>query len=191
MSQIAVLLPNGYEEMEAIAVVDLLRRAGETVDLISITGSLETQGDHGIRIQADALIEAVKPSDYDMLVTPGGLPGTRQLQRHAQTRDWLLHFAEQNKWIAMICASPMVLKSAGLSQNYTGVCYPGCEDQVGYAADRTELVFQDRNLITSRGPATALPFALKLVEVLQGTQAKTSLEQDLLWDRVKAHPEQL
>lgn len=186
MKSVAVFLPNGYEEMEALCVVDLLRRAEIPVELLSVTGTLQTQGDHQISILADRLIEDATIEDYQMVVTPGGYPGSRMLSAHETVCTWIQTFAnDPNRWVACICASPMVLHAAGISSNYTGTCYPGVQDQVQFGTyDPHSLVVQDRNLITSQGPGTAVLFALKIVEVLKGTDTRQNLEKQLLWDRV-------
>lgn len=183
--KVCLLLPNGYEELEAIAVVDLLRRASIPVDLVSITGSLETVGDHQVRIQADRLIEEIDPDEYQMLVTPGGLPGTLMLSRDERVLDLMRKFAaDKTRWIASICASPLVLRAAGISAHHAGTCYPGCEGQVQFKEYKTDLVVQDGHLITSQGPGTAILFALHLVELLSGSETRRQIESGLLWDRL-------
>lgn len=187
MKHVAVLLPNGYEEMEALTVVDLLRRAGARVEMLSITGQLETVGDHQIRILADRLLEDVDVKSYDLVVTPGGMPGTQMLCASEKTLNFLRQaHAQENTYVASICASPLVLTAAGLSQRHRGCCYPGLEEKVRFAEAQDRILTVDGCLITSQGPATAMVFALKLVELLFGEEKRKTVEEALLWDRLRS-----
>ena len=120
MSKIMVLLPNGYEEIEALTVVDFCRRAGIEAELVSITGSLETKGDHDIVIMADKKLEDVELSEYDGVVTPGGLPGTKMLKADTKVLEVIQIFFEDKKLVASICASPLVLEAAGVAEKIEG-----------------------------------------------------------------------
>lgn len=188
MKKVALLLPNGYEEMEALAVVDMLRRADVQVDMVSITGKLLTIGDHNVRIEADLLLEDIRNKEYDMIVTPGGLPGTKMLQADTRVHELIRkQLADKSRYVASICASPMVLESAGVAKDYRGTCYPGCEANISYKEFSEDIVCQDGNLITSRGPATALSFAFKLVEVLAGPEKRKELEEGTLYSLIHKH----
>lgn len=186
MKRVAILLPDGYEEMEALAVVDVLRRGKIDIDMISANPTLKTTGDHGIVIYADKLLSEVNASDYDMAVTPGGLPGTKQLQADAKVLAFLSDCNAAGKYVASICASPIVLGVAKIAGQYTGTCYPGCETKVGFKKYVEDMVVIDRNLITACGPAAAVPFALALLEILAGSDVAEKVAAAMLWPRLEA-----
>lgn len=168
--KIAVLLATGYEEGESLFVVDILRRAGFQAESVSTTGERLVAGAQGIVSQADCLL-ADDIKDYDMIVLPGGQPGANNLNADEKVLDLLRHFDKQHKFIAAICAAPMVLHTAGIDKGRRLTSYPADKyrdlfKESDYVED--EIVVVDDNLITSRGPATTLPFAYKLVDVLGG-----------------------
>lgn len=192
--RVAILLANGYEEVEALTVVDYLRRAEIPVDMVSTTGSLKTVGDHDIAITADKLLADVKASDYDLLVTPGGFPGSEMLAGNDQVIKLLQDQHQEGGYIASICASPLVLDKAGISQEIKGTCFPGLEgDKVHFADHQEELVVHDKEqaVITSRGPATAVYFALAIIDILLGKEKRDEIAEGLLLplveDSVKSH----
>ena len=168
--KIAVLLATGYEEGESLFVVDILRRAGFQAESVSTTGDRLVAGAQGIVSQADRLLDD-DIKDYDMIVLPGGQPGANNLNANEKVLDLLRHFDKQHKFIAAICAAPMVLHTAGIDKGRRLTSYPADKyrdlfKESDYVED--EIVVVDDNLITSRGPATTLPFAYKLVDVLGG-----------------------
>ena len=168
--KIAVLLATGYEEGESLFVVDILRRAGFRAESVSTTGDRLVAGAQGIVSQADRLLDD-DIKDYDMIVLPGGQPGANNLNANEKVLDLLRHFDKQHKFIAAICAAPMVLHTAGIDKGRRLTSYPADKyrdlfKESIYVED--EIVIVDDNLITSRGPATTLPFAYKLVDVLGG-----------------------
>ncbi|MCR5006375.1 MAG: DJ-1/PfpI family protein [Clostridiales bacterium] len=174
--KIAVLLANGFEEVEGLAVVDVLRRAGFVCDAVGVEGEV-VHGSHGIRVLADKLLANVVPDAYDMVVLPGGLPGADTLRDTEAVIAWVQKFAAaEDKFVAAICAAPQVLAKAGVAAGRTLTSYPGEAIQslftdATYIDDNTKLedgVAVCGNMITSRGPGTTLPFAYKLVEVLGG-----------------------
>lgn len=182
MKKVAVLLANGFEEIEALTVVDVVRRAGIECDMISISEEFVI-GAHNITVKADKLYsENIK--DYDMIVFPGGLPGADNLAKDERVIQIVKYFNnEENKYIAAICASPaMVLSAAQIEKDRYVTSYPGndFENMLEEANFVEELVVLDKNLITSRGPATALLFAYKIVDVLGGDSEK--IKQGMLWD---------
>ena len=177
---IAVLLADGFEECEALATVDVLRRAGFTCDTVSLQGDT-AMGSHGIRVFADKKIENVDPDSYDMVVLPGGLPGANTLRDTEAVIAWVQRFAANpEKFVAAICAAPQVLAKAGVAAGRRVTSYPGEKFReifadADYVDDNTlteDCVVVDGNLITSRGPGTTLPFAYKLVEMLGGDAGK-------------------
>lgn len=171
----AVLMADGFEEGETLFVVDIFRRAGIGCDSVSIEGDM-VRGGHDIYVKADRIISEDIFDEYDMVVIPGGMPGAANLRDCALVKEWVRKFAEEDKYIAAICAGPMVLKEAGVSEGRTLTSYPADKYRVMFAdadyiddnADMEEMVVTDGKLITSRGPATTFPFAYKLVEVLGG-----------------------
>lgn len=182
MKSVAVFLAEGFEEVEALATVDVLRRAGIKCDLVSIKDEL-VRGAHNIIVKADKMLgEDIE--NYDMVVCPGGLPGAEYLSKNEKVIEIIRKFSKmENKYIAAICASPaMVLSAAGIEENKYITSYPGEEfekllDKANYVE---ELVVVDGNLITSRGPATTLLFAYKLVEILGGDS--NGLKDGMLWN---------
>ena len=177
--KVIVPLAEGFEEIEALSIVDVLRRANVDVTMAAVT-SLHVKGAHGIVVVADALLKTLDSHDYDMIALPGGLPGAINLAEDATTQALLKAFDSKGKPIAAICAAPYALKIAGvLKDHYT--CYPSFEvkiDHAGYTGDKK--IVEDQNIITSQGPSTAMIFALKLVEILVSHEKARELEKDLL-----------
>ena len=171
----AVLLADGFEEGESLFVIDILRRASIGCDSVSIDQEM-VRGGHDIYVKADRIISKEIFDDYDMVVIPGGMPGAANLRDCELVIDWVKKFDEEKKYVAAICAGPMVLKQAGISTGRTLTSYPADKYRNMFAdaqyiddnAKMEQMVVTDGNLITSRGPATTFPFAYKLVEVLGG-----------------------
>lgn len=181
MPVVLVPLAEGFEEIEAVTVIDVLRRA----DIEVVTAGLSNRqvtGSHSIVLQADCLLDDALTRDYDLIVLPGGMPGAEHLKQDTRLHDRLKAHAAAGKPLAAICAAPMVLDYAGLIAGAV-TSYPGFLDpaSVDY---REEAVVSDRGLTTSRGPSTALRFALQLVEQLVGVEKRQALEQKML---VKLH----
>ncbi len=179
MSKVLVPLAMGFEEIEAMSIIDILRRA-EVEVVIAGLGKKQVVGAHGVRVQTDAHIEDMNSSDFDMIVLPGGLPGATNLQKDDTVQKLLKEFDEQNKEIGAICAAPIALESAGvLSENYT--YYPSFEANIreeGYTASQD--VVSDKNIMTSRGPGTALEFGLAIVAKLCGAEKSAEIKSQLL-----------
>lgn len=176
MKRAMVFLAEGFEEIEALTVVDLLRRAGVHVDLCAVGESRETVGSHGIRVVADLLLRDVEnPRSYDAVITPGGMPGSAHLRDDARVVDILSECYLDSKVIGSICASPIVLGKAGIAANIGGTCYPGFEEEAGFRQYVEDAVVRDRNVVTAIGPAAAFLFALELVEVLVGKEKADAL----------------
>ncbi len=166
-----VLVPvaDGTEELEAVAIIDILRRAGAGVTVASVTGSRQVTASRGVVIVADTLIEACAQKDYDLVVLPGGMPGAEHLRDSAQLIDILTRQRHNARWYGAICASPaVVLEPHGLLKGRRATCHPAFVDRLTNR-DRVESrVVADGNCLTSRGPGTAVEFALALVERLYG-----------------------
>jgi protein deglycase len=165
MKKVLMPLAPGFEEIETVTVVDILRRAGARVTLAGTESGI-LEGSRGIHLIADILLEKVDIDAFDLVVLPGGQPGTSNLQKNARVKVILETMNRNNKWIAAICAAPLVLQSAGILTDKTITSHPsvrGGLQATHYSEDR---VVVDGNLVTSRGPGTALEFAMKLVELL-------------------------
>ena len=175
-----IYLAEGFEEVEALTTADILRRAGQDARLVSVTGALAVTGAHGITVQADCLFEEADDAACEMLVLPGGMPGTKHLGEHAGLCAKLKQFAAEGKWVAAICAAPMVLGSLGLLSGKHAVIYPGMEAFLTGAICENEAVARDGNLITSQGPGTAMKFALALTEALCGAETSCRLAEELI-----------
>lgn len=167
MKQAIVMLADGVEECEALLVVDILRRAGIEVTTTSIMGRTDIHSSHGICIQADALAEDVDFAEADLLVLPGGLPGTTHLAENALVRTQCLAFAK-NRLLAAICAAPSVLASLGLLDGKPATCHPAFEPKMGHAILTHQGVAVADNIMTGQGLGAAIPFALALVRALSG-----------------------
>lgn len=175
-----VFFAEGFEEIEAVTVVDVLRRAGLEITTISITGNREVMGAHKIPIITDELFEYVDHQGADLLILPGGMPGTNNLAAHRKLGDLLVKHHMQEKWLAAICAAPSVLGGLGLLKGKNATCYPGFEPQLEGAIISHAPVVQDGHVVTSRGAGTALEFALKLVEIASGIEKAKNLREGLI-----------
>lgn len=181
MKRIAVLLADGFEEIEAFTVVDVLRRAGFECDMVSIGLNLEVRSTHNIEVKADLLMTDL--SIYDMIVLPGGSLGAENLANNDDVLDYISEFLRKGKFVAAICASPAVVLSRVSAVNDKRITsYPGMQGYLRNSKYVNDIVVQDDNLITSRGPATALEFAYKLVEVL-GKSSK-ELREGMLYNMI-------
>ena len=185
MKKIAVILANGFEEIEALTVVDVTRRAGFICDIVSISEEFVT-GAHNVILKADKLYSN-DINDYDMIVLPGGLPVADNLANDERVIKTVKEFNNNDgKYIAAICASPaMVLSAAGIEKDRYITSYPGkdFENMLEEANYVEELVVVDKNLITSRGPATSLLLAYKTVDILG--EDSENLKQGMLWNEVE------
>lgn len=180
--QVCVFLADGFEEIEGLTVVDLLRRADIHVTTISITGNATVHGAHGIDVQADKLFEDV--SDFkvqDMLVLPGGMPGTLHLSEHTPLKALLERFYQEKKYLAAICAAPSVFGKYGFLQGRKATAYPGFEKQLVGAEYVTEDVVVSDTVITSRGMGTAIPFSLTLIEKLVGIEKAKEIGKSIIY----------
>ena len=164
MSKLCIFMADGLEEVEALTPVDLLRRAGIEVDMVSTMGREEITGSHRIVIKTDKKIEDIDPKEYDGLICPGGLKGTQNLKADERVLDLCREFFGADKLTAAICAAPTVLGAAGILEGKKATCYPGCEDGLTGATPITDPVVKDGTIITSRGMGTAVDFGLAIVE---------------------------
>ncbi|MFZ5353101.1 MAG: DJ-1 family glyoxalase III [Bacillota bacterium] len=180
MKKVNVYLANGFEEIEAVTVIDVLRRAGVEVTTVSITADRVVRGAHDIPVTADELFIRADNEAADMLVLPGGMPGTTNLGEHEGLTELLKSFKSSGKYIAAICAAPMVIGKLGMLEGCCATCYPGFEKYLAGANTKEDSVVQHDRFITSRGPGTAIHFALKLVELLVDKATSEQLRQGML-----------
>ena len=174
-------LAEGFEEIEAVTVFDLLKRAEIGIELVSVTGSLRVKGSRGALLIADILFEDADYDSCEMIVLPGGMPGSANLAAHVRLLEKLYSFANLGKHIAAICAAPaLVLGEHGILKGRKATCYPGMEEHLKGAEFSSENVVSDENIITSRGPATAMAFALTIIEALKGADLSNRIAADLL-----------
>ena len=183
MSKVFAFLADGLEEVECLAVVDVLRRAGVETTLVSVTGSRQVTGSHQIRIEADALFEEVRPDEADVLFLPGGMPGTTSLRAHKGLEEAIDKANKQGRRIAAICAATSVLGEMGLLRGRTATCYPGFEDRLQGASYTSQGVITDGNITTSRGLGYALDLGLELIRLLQGSQQSEKIKAAIQYDR--------
>lgn len=181
MSKVYVFLADGLEEIEGLTAVDLLRRADVEVCMVSMTGRKMVTGAHNIEIGADALFEEMDFADADMLVLPGGMPGTKNLGAHEGLVRLLRLENEKGTGIAAICAAPSVLGDMGLLNGKTAVCYPGFEERLTGASIGNTTVVTDSNITTSRGMGTAIDFGLELVKRLCGEERAKKLAKSIIY----------
>ncbi len=179
-----VFLANGSEEVESLAVVDILRRGGVEVKTVSTTGSEYIESSHGITIKTDTQIETEGFADAELLVLPGGMPGATNLNDNAKVRQLLTAQAAKGGRIAAICAAPMVLGGLGLLKGRRATCYPGFEKYLDGATYTAELVTTDGNITTGRGPAATLPFAYSLLEAFVGKKATDELRDGMIYTQL-------
>lgn len=168
MAKVYAFLAEGLEEVECLAVVDVLRRSGIDVTMVSITGAKEVTGSHGIRFMADALFEEVDMDKADMLFLPGGMPGTEHLKECQELETVIQKANKQGRRIAAICAAPSILGAMGILKGKTATCYPGFEDQLSGVSYTSQGVVTDGNITTARGLGYALALGIELIRLLQG-----------------------
>ena len=181
MGTVYLFLAEGFEEIEAISVVDILRRAGISAKTISITGNKVVLGAHGIPVVADNVFEDEDFSKAEMLVLPGGMPGASGLDAHKGLRELILSIAKANKPLAAICAAPLVYGNLGLLKGKQATCYPGFEKFLeGADLTREKAVVRDGLLITAEGPAAASAFALEIVTFLLGKEQAAEIAKGML-----------
>ncbi len=181
MAKVYVFLTDGFEEVEAITPMDLLRRAGVTVTTVSITGQLLVHGAHGIDIMADILFDD-SLLDADMLVLPGG-PGTKLLKQHEGLKKIILSYHDAKKYLGAICAAPGVLGQNQLLVNKKAICFPGHEEYLHGAILVNQPVVEDDNIITSKGAGTSIDFALVLIAKLCGREMSEQIGQSIQYER--------
>ena len=177
---IDIFLANGFEEIEAIAVIDVLRRAELDVRTVSISDNIRVVGAHNVAIEADALISDIDSSNSEMLILPGGMPGTTNLGACEKLISVLRNQYSRKGWIAAICAAPSILGREEILIGERATCYPGFEKELIGAELSEERVVVSNRIITSRGPGSAIEFGLKIVEMLKGAESAKMLKEGMI-----------
>ena len=180
MSRVLVVLATGFEEIEAVTVIDILGRAEIEVDVAGLNEK-EIIGSHNICIISDIELLNTKKEEYDFLVLPGGQPGTDNLKNSQVVIEWINHFKTAGKFICAICAAPTVLQKANVLNHINITSYPSEKENFDSNSYSDENVIQDNNIITSRGVGTAIDFGLKLVETIKGKSQRDKLAAKILW----------
>ena len=177
MKKVFIHLANGFEEVEAITPVDVLRRAGCEVTTVSITGKREVTSARGLAVLADRLFEDMDYSQADVILFPGGQPGSDNLTKHEGLKKLIAEFHRQGKMIAAICAAPMVLANAGILEGKRVTCFPGTESRLKGAICTGNAVEIDGNIITGKAAGAAMKFSLALTEQLFGKSKADDLKK--------------
>jgi 4-methyl-5(b-hydroxyethyl)-thiazole monophosphate biosynthesis len=177
MANALVILAPGFEEMEAVICIDVLRRASVAVTTAALSDA-SVRGSRGIVVVAEQSLDAIKDTPFDVVILPGGQPGATHLREDPRVRQLLLGQNERGGMLAAICAAPMVLEAAGLLVGRAATSFPGVE--LSTAAYRTEAVVEDGNVVTSRGPGTAFEFALTLTRRLVGEEMAAKVRAALV-----------
>lgn len=183
MARVLVFLANGFEEIEALTVVDLLRRAGVDTRTVSITSDYSVTGARRIKVDADEVIMETDFGEAEMIVLPGGMPGTKNLEADETLMGQVDDFIDSDRYVAAICAAPTILGHKGRLAGRRACCYPDMEDQLDGAEVSYDEVTVDGKIITSRGLGTAIPFALKIVELLADKPTSLRLAEAIVYKK--------
>lgn len=181
MSKVCIFFAPGLEEIEGLTVVDLMRRADIPISIVSISDTLEVTGAHGIRITADTCFVDTDFSDTEMLVLPGGAPGTCNLNACEPLKALLKDFYDKGKYIGAICAAPMILGHLDFLKGRKATCYPGFEKDLIGAIHVTDEAVIDGHIITSRGLGTAIEFAAALIGLLTDTATANDIKKSVIY----------
>jgi protein deglycase len=179
MCRVLVPLANGFEEVEAMAIIDVLRRAD--IDVV-IAGLHEgyIEGSSRVKVVPDSTLDEIDSHNFDMIVLPGGQPGSDNLNADERIKELIWDFYSKGKLTGAICAAPYVLAEAGILEGKRVTSYPSYKDRLGRVLYEEEKVVEDKNLLTSRGPGTALYFALAIVEKLAGREKAEAIRDAML-----------
>lgn len=189
MSKFLVFLADGCEDVEAITIIDYLRRADVSVDTVSIMDSLDITTKSNITLKADKMIDDINPSDYEGLYIPGGTKGAESLRDDDRVINIIKEFNEEEKIVSAICAGPIVLNRAGVLADKEVTSFPSVREDLDNIGEYVEdtVVITDGNITTSRGAATAVYLAMRLVEILKGPEAVDELKKGTQQESVENH----
>ncbi len=182
MSKVYLFLADGCEEVEALTVVDLLRRASVDVKTVSVMGREMITSSHNITIKADMLFDEIS-EEVDMLVLPGGIPGTPNLEAHEGLMDMVREYNTKGKWLAAVCAAPTIYGRLGLLEGKMATCYPSMMEELVCGEKSRDSVVVDGNIITSRGMGTCIDFGLKMIEVLISKQLADDIGEKIVYQQ--------
>lgn len=182
-SKIYIFLADGFEELEALAPLDILRRAGFEVETVSITNDIEVVGSHGLRVLCDSTINLISPEIADLLILPGGMPGSDNLAASEDLAEILIKHNKEGKRLAAICATPYVLGELHILEGKQATCYPGYEDKLIGAEFVNQPVVVSQNVITGNGAGAAVRFAFKIVSELKGQRFSEFLAEKMMNDK--------
>lgn len=182
--KVYIFLANGFETTEALTVLDILKRGKVDVKTVSITGEEWVTSSHNVTVKADEMFENTCFDNADMLLLPGGLPGSTHLKEHKGLANVLLNHAEQGKKIGAICAAPMVLGALNILNGCKATCYPGFNNELKGAEYTTQLVTTHNNIVTGKGPAATFAYAFTILEMLQGAEIANQVKGDMLYNEL-------
>ena len=181
MSRTAIFFATGYEEIEALTVVDILRRAGEEITMVSITDERSVTSSHGVEVTMDKVLSEVNFDETDVIVLPGGMPGTKNLEACAALMEQVDAFVQAGKTVAAVCAAPSILGHRGHLNGKKACSFPDMESQLEGAEVLREPAVIDGNIITGRGMGAAIPFGLAMREKLQGKEAADAMGKKIVY----------
>lgn len=181
MKKAVMLFADGFEEVEALMTVDLLRRGGVEIQLASITQEMTVCGSHGIQVGMDTTLSQVNIEQMDAILIPGGMPGTKNLAADEAACQALKKMNQAGKIVGAICAAPSVLGKCGILDGKRATCYPGFEEQLGDASFVDEMVVSDGNVVTSRGLGTAMEFGFRLLELLVSKETAEEVKKSVVF----------
>ncbi|MBS6610504.1 MULTISPECIES: DJ-1 family glyoxalase III [Peptoniphilus] len=185
MKDLLVFLADGFEEIEALTVVDICRRAGLKVDTVSITDRYEVRGTHDVKVISDKNFDEINIEDYKAMYIPGGQPGATNLKKDKKVVECANLFNDEEKKIIAICAGPQVLDAANLLKENKFTCYPGVEESLKVKNPLDEAVVEDENIVTAMGPALAMLLGIKVVEILDSKEKAKEVAEGLLLPELK------
>ena len=183
MKKIAVFFAESYEEIEALTVVDMCRRADIQTEMISVTDSLTVIGAHAIPVKMDKMLSEVDFDALDMIVLPGGWPGTPNLEKVADLMEKVKVFAESGKYVAAICAAPSILGHLGILEGKTACCFPGFEEELTGASVSYNSCEVDGNIITARGMGCAIDFSVEIIRVVSGSEKAEEIASKIIYKK--------
>lgn len=181
MADIIIFMANGTEEVEALTVVDMVRRAGISIQIATTDGSEYITGSHNITVKADCTFNNINWEEVKMIVLPGGMPGTNRLMDCDKLCEKLKEFNSEGKMLAAVCAAPSILGANGILEGKMATCYPGYEEKLLGAEYICEPVVKDGNVITSRGLGTTIKFAAQIIECFKGKDSADALLDKIIY----------
>ena len=181
MSKIMIFFATGYEEVEALTVVDILRRAGEDITMVSITDERRVTSSHGVEVTMDRILSEVNFDEADVIVLPGGMPGTKNLEACETLMEQVDAFVKSGKIVAAVCAAPSILGHRGHLKGKKACSFPSMESQLEGAEVKQAPAVKDGNIITGRGMGAAIPFGLAILEKLQGKEAAEAMGKKIVY----------